>query len=83
LSEQTINACEKLQYIGILAAGYNVVDIEAAKKRNIPVTNILTYGTAAVAQFAIALLLEICHHVRHHSETVHAGKWTRNPDFCY
>lgn len=83
LSEQTINACDKLQYIGILATGYNVVDIEAAKKRNIPVTNIPTYGTAAVAQFAFALLLEICHHVWHHSETVHAGKWTRNPDFCY
>lgn len=83
LSSEIINACDKMKYIGILATGYNVVDIVAAKKRNVSVTNIPTYGTAAVAQFAIALLLEICHHVWHHSETVHAGKWTHNPDFCY
>jgi glycerate dehydrogenase len=83
LSAETIAACDKMKYIGVLATGYNVVDIDEAKKQGIPVANIPTYGTAAVAQYAIALLLEICHHVWHHSETVHAGKWTKSPDFCY
>jgi len=83
LTAETIAACPKMKYIGVLATGFNVVDTEAAENRGIPVTNIPTYGTAAVAQFAMALLLEICHHVWHHSETVHAGKWTKNPDFCY
>ncbi|MCF7944545.1 MAG: D-2-hydroxyacid dehydrogenase [Spirochaetia bacterium] len=83
LTAETMAACPKIKYIGVLATGFNVVDIQAAKERGIPVTNIPTYGTAAVAQFAMALLLEICHHIWPHSETVHQGKWTKSPDFCY
>jgi glycerate dehydrogenase len=75
--------CPNIRFVGVLATGYNVVDVEAAKERNIPVSNIPTYGTDAVAQFAIAMLLEICHHVAHHSDAVHAGRWTSCPDFCF
>ena len=68
-----INSTGALKYITILATGYDIVDVAAARARGIPVSNVPSYGTAAVAQFAIAMLLEICHHVAHHSETVHAG----------
>ena len=83
LSAETLAACPAITYIGVLATGYNVVDVAAAKERNIVVTNIPTYGTTAVAQFAFALLLELCHHVGHHNRTVQEGKWTQCPDFCY
>ena len=72
-----------VKYISVLATGYNIVDVEAARARGIPVSNVPAYGTAAGAQFAIAMLLEICHHVAHHSETVHAGRWEQSPDWCY
>ena len=72
-----------MKYIGVLATGYNVVDIEAARERGIVVTNVPTYGTEAVAQMAIALLLEMCHHVGAHSESVKKGEWASNPDWCY
>ena len=72
-----------VKYISVLATGYNIVDVEAARARNIPVSNVPAYGTAAVAQFAIAMLLEICHHVAHHSERVHAGAWESCPDWCF
>ena len=75
--------CPNVKYIGVLATGYNVVDVAAAKERNIPVCNIPTYGTTAVAQFAMALLLEICHHVADHSASVKKGDWSACPDFCY
>jgi glycerate dehydrogenase len=65
------------------ATGYNVVDTQAAKEKGIPVCNIPTYGTDAVAQFAFALLLEIAHHVQHHSDAVKQGRWTSCPDFCF
>ncbi|MCL2344209.1 MAG: D-2-hydroxyacid dehydrogenase, partial [Firmicutes bacterium] len=71
----TLDACPKIHYIGLLATGYNVVDVDAAKEKGIPVTNIPSYGTDAVGQFAIALLLEICHHIGHHSDAVHSGRW--------
>ncbi|MCI8650664.1 MAG: D-2-hydroxyacid dehydrogenase [Anaerotruncus sp.] len=77
------DACPNIKYIGVLATGYNVVDYETAKSKGIPVTNIPTYGTDAVGQFAIAMLLEICHHVAHHSDAVHEGRWTSCPDFCF
>jgi glycerate dehydrogenase len=80
---EVINACPSIRYIGVLATGYNVVDVNAAKSKGIVVTNIPTYGTAAVGQFAIALLLEICHHIGHHDKTVHEGRWEKNPDWCY
>ncbi len=83
LSAQTIAACPNLKFIGVLATGYNVVDVEAAKAHGIPVCNVPTYGTDAVGQFAIAMLLEICHHVAHHSDAVHQGKWTNHTDFCF
>ena len=67
----------------MLATGYNVVDVAAAKAQGVPVCNIPTYGTTAVAQFVMALLLELCHHVADHSRSVHAGDWTNCPDFCY
>jgi glycerate dehydrogenase len=67
----------------VLATGYNVVDVEAARERGIPVANIPTYGTAAVAQMVFALLLEICHHVWEHSEAVKRGDWTNNLDWCF
>lgn len=83
LPREVFEACRNMKFIGVLATGYNVVDIEAAKEKNIPVTNIPTYGTAAVGQFAIALLLEICHHIGHHSQAVHEGAWETNADWCF
>jgi glycerate dehydrogenase len=83
VSGETLEACKNIRYIGVLATGYNVVDYERAKAKGITVTNIPTYGTAAVGQFAIALLLEICHHIGHHDKTVHDGKWAASPDWCY
>ncbi len=83
ITEQTFEACPSIRYVGVLATGFNVVDVAAARAHGVVVTNIPTYGTAAVAQFAFALLLEVCHHVGHHSRTVQEGKWTQCPDFCY
>ncbi len=83
ITEQVMERCPQVKMIAVLATGYNVVDCNAAKKRNIPVCNVPAYGTMAVAQYTIALLLAICHHVEHHSRTVHEGRWSSNPDFCY
>ena len=83
ITEEPLNQCGHIRYIGVLATGYNVVDVDACRKRGIPVCNIPTYGTAAVGQFAIAMLLEICHHVAHHSDAVHEGRWESNPDWCF
>ena len=83
LSSRTLDACPDLKLIAVLATGYNVVDYEYAAERGIPVVNVPAYGTACVSQFSIALLLEICHHVGHHDESVHAGKWAANQDWCY
>lgn len=83
ISRATMDACPNIRYIALLATGYNVVDVVAAKEKGIPVSNVPTYGTAAVGQFAIAMLLEICHHVAHHSQTVFDGKWNACPDWCY
>lgn len=83
ISEETMNQCPNIKYIGVLATGYNVIDVEAAKKRGIIISNIPTYGTAAVAQMTMAMLLEICHHVGAHSDAVKAGEWTNNQDWCF
>lgn len=83
ITQETLAKCPNIRYIGVLATGFNVVDIESCKKAGIIVSNIPTYGTDAVGQFAIALLLEICHHVAHHSQAVHEGKWSSNPDWCF
>ena len=83
ISKRVIDACPKMKFVSMLATGYNVVDVKYAKEKGIPVTNVPTYGTASVSQYSIALLLEICHHIGHHSETVHAGKWADCIDWCY
>lgn len=83
LSREVFEVCKNIKFIGVLATGYNVVDVNAAREKNIPVTNIPTYGTDAVGQFAIALLLEICHHIGHHDQVVHEGAWEKNPDWCF
>ncbi|NBI68170.1 D-2-hydroxyacid dehydrogenase [Pseudoflavonifractor sp. 60] len=83
ISRAALDACPSVKFISVLATGYNVVDVAAARKKNIPVSNIPTYGTASVGQFAIALLLEICHHIGHHNEAVHAGRWEHCADWCF
>lgn len=83
LTKETLLACPQIKYIGVLATGYNVVDTSAAKEIGAVVCNIPTYGTTAVAQYAFALLLEVCHHVGSHSESVHDGQWSKCSDFCY
>ena len=83
LTGETLTKCPAIRYIGVLATGYNVVDIEAARKKDIPVCNIPTYGTRAVSQFVFALLLTICHRVEDHSRSVYEGQWSRSADFCY
>ena len=83
ITERIIDACPNLKAIAILATGYNVVDIDAAKKRGIPVCNVPAYGTDAVAEFAMSLLLELCHHVGHHADAVKEGRWESCPDFCF
>ncbi len=83
LTKQILEQCTSIRYIGVLATGYNVVDVKTANEKGITVTNIPTYGTSAVAQYVIALLLEICHHVGSHSESVKQGQWTKSEDFCY
>lgn len=83
ITKETLDRCQNIKFIGVLATGYNVVDIEAAKEKGIPVANIPTYGTDAVSQFAIALLLELCHHIGAHSDSVKNGDWANSPDWCY
>lgn len=83
ITQTTLAACPNVRFIGVLATGYNVVDVVAAREKGIPVANIPTYGTDAVGQFAIAMLLEICHHVAYHDSAVHEGRWENCPDFCF
>ena len=83
VNKTIMDQCPNLKFISLLATGYNVVDVAYAKAKGIPVANIPTYGTDSVGQFAIALLLEICHHIGHHNDAVHAGKWEHNPDWCF
>lgn len=83
ITREVLDRCPAVRYIGVLATGYNVVDTQAAAERSIPVCNVPGYGTEAVAQFAIALLLEICHHIGEHDRAVHAGQWSRCPDYCF
>jgi glycerate dehydrogenase len=83
LTRATIQSLPRLKYIGVLATGTNIVDLEAARARGIPVTNVPTYGTRSVAQLTFALLLELAQHVGHHANTVREGQWTRSTDWCY
>lgn len=83
ITREVLESCGNIRYIGVLATGYNVVDVQAARERGIVVTNIPAYGTEAVGQYAIALLLEICSQVGHHSRAVHEGRWESCRDFCF
>lgn len=76
-------ALPQLKYIGVMATGYNIVDIDAARERGIIVTNIPSYSTASVAQMVFAHILNIAQQVQHHSEAVHQGRWTASKDFCF
>lgn len=83
ITESVLSQCPGIRLICVLATGYNVVDCQAAAKRNIPVCNVPGYGTDSVAQFTFALLLELCHQIGHHSTVVHQGKWSKCPNFCF
>ena len=83
LSSDTIKKLPKMKYIGVLATGYNIVDIDTAREKHVPVTNVPTYGTQSVAQMVFAHLLNFTQHTAHHAQTVRSGRWTSNPDFCY
>ena len=83
VSRETINKCPNLKAIAVLATGYNVVDYEYAAEKGIAVMNVPVYGTDNVSQFAVSLLMEVCSHIGHHSESVHAGEWASCQDWCY
>lgn len=83
ITREILDACPSIRLICVLATGYNVVDCQACAQRGIPVTNVPAYGTAAVAQFTMALILELCHRVGLHNHSVHQGDWCRSETFCY
>jgi len=83
ITRELLEACPRIRYVGVLATGYNIVDVDAAKEKGIPVTNIPGYGTETVAQYTFALLLELCCYVGHHSREVQKGRWAKARDFCF
>lgn len=83
IDRDTLELCPEVRYIGVLATGYNVIDIDAAKEKGVVVCNIPTYGTDAVAQHVFALLLELCQRTGHHAAAVKEGRWARCRDFCF
>lgn len=83
LDAEVLDRLPDLKYIGVLATGYNIIDIDYAKKKGIIVTNVPGYGTTSVVQLTFALLLELCHRVQRHSDAVAGGKWSRSTDFCF
>jgi glycerate dehydrogenase len=83
LGEDVFNNLPKLRYVGVLATGYNIIHVEAARKRGVTVTNIPDYGSNSVAQLTFALLLELCHRAQRHSDSVLKGKWAASPDWCF
>ena len=83
ISRRVLDACPNAKYITIQATGYDPIDYVYASEKGIPVSNVPTYGTASVAQFAIALLLEICGHAAHHSDAVHAGRWAESGEWTF
>ena len=83
INKEIIDACPNMKYIAVIATGYNVIDVEYAKQKGIPVSNVPAYGTEAVGQFAIALLLEICNRIGHHSDEVHKGRWSDSGEWCF
>ncbi|MBS1852840.1 MAG: D-2-hydroxyacid dehydrogenase [Acidobacteria bacterium] len=83
LSSETLASLPRLKYIGVLATGYNVVDVKAAAARRVTVTNVPSYGSSSVAQLTFALILELCNNVGIHDSVVKTGEWSRNPDWCF
>ena len=83
ITEEVLQACPNIKFIGVLATGYNIVDTEAAARRGIPVANVPNYSTDIVAQATIALILEIVNKVGIHNESVHRGDWCHSKYFCY
>lgn len=83
LTEDIISNAARLQYIGVMATGYNIVDMNAARNRNITVTNVPSYSTISVAQLTFAIMLELCVHTSLYAESVRNGKWPRSKDFSY
>lgn len=83
ITAEMMAALPQLKYIGVMATGYNIVDIDAARERGIIVTNIPSYSTDSVAQMVFAHILNIAQQVQHHSEAVHQGRWTASKDFCF
>lgn len=83
LPKETLLQLPNLQYIGVLATGYNIIDMEAAQEQGIVVTNVPTYSTKSVTQLVFALLLELCHHVQLHSDAVYSGEWVNSVDFSF
>lgn len=83
ITEETLTACPNLKYIGVLATGYNVVDIQAARRHNVTVTNIPAYSTDSVAQHVFSFILNFTNLVAEHNESVQKGNWVSCPDFCY
>jgi len=81
VSAALIERSPGLRFVTVTATGFDCVDLEAARRRDIPVSNVPEYGTVSVAQYVFALLLELCHHVALHAEAVRAGDWTNQPDF--
>lgn len=83
VTKEVFDACPNLKYVALLATGYNMVDVAYARQKGIAVSNVPTYGTDSVSQFAIALLLELCHHIGHHDQAVHQGRWEHCADWCF
>jgi len=83
LSREIIAALPNLKYIGVMATGYNVVDLEAAREQGVTVTNVPVYGTASVAQMVFAHVLHFTQRVGDHSRAVHTGRWSSASDFCF
>jgi len=83
LKEETLERLPALRFISVIATGYNCVDVAAARRRNIPVSNVPEYGTDSVAQLTIALLLELCHRAGDHDRAVKDGEWSGSPDWCF
>ncbi len=83
LTAETFRACPKLRYVGVMATGYNIIDVAAARQGGVTVTNVPGYSTNSVAQVVFALLLEITHHTGHHAARVAAGGWAKSVDFTF
>ena len=83
LDAELLEKLQKLKFVSVLATGYNVVDIEAARRKGIPVSNVPSYGTDTVSQYTMALILELCHHVGEHAASVAQGEWGSSADWCY